>query len=180
MFHLQLRHFPHNHCQFNLTEQELLAVISPWARGEWVDLGERRWSPHQAKITIVEGPPVALQQLSMGRGWRHAQRNGHDVTERLLESVAQRSRADAVVRSPATAAPRACHQAGAAVGSSDAVQGDVRLLLGGGDAAEVLLALWQSAAAQNPQRSPSECLALAEQKLYAAARQSSRGASGGG
>src|SRR6516165_10324622 len=66
MFHLQLRQFPHNHSQFNLTEQELHAIAGPWVRGQWLAIGERKWNAHQAKLTIVEGPRVQMAQLSMG------------------------------------------------------------------------------------------------------------------
>ena len=66
MFHLELRQFPHNHCQFNLADEELRAIAEPWANGQWVELGQRKWSPHQAKLKIIEGPPIPMQQLSMG------------------------------------------------------------------------------------------------------------------
>ena len=57
MYHIELRQFPHNMCRFNLTEQELLATVTaPWAREQWIELGERKWSPHQAKLTVLEGP----------------------------------------------------------------------------------------------------------------------------
>jgi hypothetical protein len=72
MYHLELRQFPHNTCRFNLTEQELRAVLGPWAREKFVEVGERKWSPHQAKLTILEGPRLEVQQLAMGRGWRAA------------------------------------------------------------------------------------------------------------
>src|SRR5438445_7825638 len=84
MFHVELRQFPHNACSFNLTEAELFALVVPWSRERWVELGEREWSPHQARLTVLEGPRLPVEQLSMGRGWRNAQRQSEDVTERML------------------------------------------------------------------------------------------------
>lgn len=89
MYHLQLRQFPHNLCRFNLTDAELRPVIEPWAHDHWVELDDRKWSPYQAKLTILEGPRLAVQQLSMGRGWRNAQRRSSDVTERVLAAARQ-------------------------------------------------------------------------------------------
>ncbi|HEY2202174.1 MAG TPA: hypothetical protein VGH56_09800, partial [Solirubrobacteraceae bacterium] len=97
MYHIELRQFPHNTCRFNLTEQELRAVLEPWVREKFVEVGERKWSPHQAKLTILEGPRLEVQQLSMGRGWRAAQRQSEDVTERLLAQAKQADDATAGV-----------------------------------------------------------------------------------
>ncbi|HTB50191.1 MAG TPA: hypothetical protein VK701_04375 [Solirubrobacteraceae bacterium] len=92
MYHVELRQFPHNFCRFNLTEKELReAVVDAWAQGEWIEFGERKWNPHQAHLTVLEGPQLPLEQLSMGRGWRIAVREGQDVTEQLLVAA----RADA-------------------------------------------------------------------------------------
>ena len=74
MFHIELRQFPHNVCRFNLSEQELRTLVGPWAREQWIELGGRKWSPHQARLTVLNGPRLTVQELSMGRGWRNAQR----------------------------------------------------------------------------------------------------------
>ncbi len=66
MYHIELRQFPHNFCHFNLSEGELAALLSPWAAGQVVEVGDRRWNPQQAKITVLEGPELELQDLSMG------------------------------------------------------------------------------------------------------------------
>ena len=69
MYHLELRQFPHNMCRFNLTEEELHAlVVEAWTREQWIELGDRKWSPQQAKLTILEGPRIPMEQLTMGRG----------------------------------------------------------------------------------------------------------------
>jgi hypothetical protein len=88
MYHVELRQFPHNFCRFNLSERELRqTILNAWAHGEWIELGERKWSPHQASLTVLEGPQLPVEQLSMGRGWRNAGRQGRDVTEQLLATV---------------------------------------------------------------------------------------------
>jgi hypothetical protein len=148
MYHIELRQFPHNTCRFNLTEQELRAVLEPWALEKFVEVGERKWSPHQAKLTILEGPRLEVQQLSMGRGWRAAQRRSEDVTERLL---AQAKQAD-----------------GATAGVGDitppgAFAEQLLPMLGTDPAA--LLQAWRLTAERRPELSPSESLALAEATL---------------
>jgi hypothetical protein len=84
VFHLELRQFPHNACAFNLTEAELSQILEPWSRDQWIELGERKWSPHQARLTVLEGPHLPVEDLAMGRGWRNAQHQSEDVTERVI------------------------------------------------------------------------------------------------
>jgi hypothetical protein len=85
LYHVELRQFPHNMCRFNLSAQELRSVVlEPWAQDRWVEFGERKWSPHQAKLTVLEGPRIPFGQLTMGRGWRTAEREGREVTAELL------------------------------------------------------------------------------------------------
>src|SRR5438445_271016 len=84
VYHLQLRQFPHNHCRFNLSEEGVAAIARRWARDEWVQEGDRKWSPHQAQLTILAGPRLAVAQLALGRGWRNAERNSVDVTDSVL------------------------------------------------------------------------------------------------
>jgi hypothetical protein len=87
MFHIELRQFPHNMCHFNMTEQELFAqIVNGWAQEQWIELGDRKWNPHQSKLIVLEGPQIPVEQLSMGRGWPTAQRQGEDVTERVRSS----------------------------------------------------------------------------------------------
>src|SRR5260370_29422935 len=88
MYHLELRQFPHNLCRFNLTEQDLRALLAPWVLEKPLELGERKWSPHQATLTVLEGPRLELQQLSMGRGWRASPRNSADVTALVIAAAA--------------------------------------------------------------------------------------------
>jgi hypothetical protein len=146
VYHLELRQFPHNLCRFNLTEEELRAVAEPWSREQVVELGDRKWSPHQAKLRILEGPSIPIEQLSMGRGWRAAQRESEDVTERVL--AAGRQQAPGPGAAPERAAP---------------ASPELMSLLG--DEPARLLALWQLAVENSPGRPPSESLARAEEAL---------------
>lgn len=168
MYHIELRQFPHNSNRFNLTERELhAAILDAWARGDWIEFGERKWSPHQAKLTVLEGPELELAELAMGRGWRNAKRQSKDVTEDLLAAAR---------RAPSDGSP---HAQGSAIASRDAVEatippirsthdpnhlvGELLSLLG--DDPLPLLRAWQLALERHPDRTPSECLALAEDLL---------------
>ncbi|HEX3452144.1 MAG TPA: hypothetical protein VHS26_02500, partial [Solirubrobacteraceae bacterium] len=81
MYHFELRKFPHTVSRFNQTEQQMLALAVPWTRAEWVEVGERKWNVNETKLTVLEGPELSLQDMSMNRGWRNARRHGIDVTE---------------------------------------------------------------------------------------------------
>ncbi len=158
MYHVELRQFPHSACSFNLSEQELWAVLEPWVREQPVDFGERKWSPHTAKLTVLEGPHLSVQQLSMGRGWSAAQHESEDVTARVLaaagEAAARAGSAPAPLPSPASPAGAVDPLAAGAV---------LALLLGAVPAR--LLAAWREVAARASGLAPSEALALAERRL---------------
>jgi hypothetical protein len=153
VYHVELRQFPHNMCRFNLSERELLdTIVGAWAQEKWIELGERKWNPHQARLTVLEGPRLAVEQLAMGRGWRNAQRQSEDVTERVLEQA----------RQDAQAAATSAAGAGAAAGRAGAAE-QLPELLGADPGA--LLASWRLTAARRPELAPSEALALAEATL---------------
>ncbi len=177
MFHVELRQFPHKAWRFNLSEGELRAVAVPWSRAEWLEFGERKWNPHEAEITILEGPRLEVQEIAMNRGWRNAQRHSQDITERVLTTLTQanqeraqaedEARIEEAVRArtaqpdppaapspPPTAAPLA-----------DPLALGVQLASLLGPQPTQLLAAWQQAAAESPNSSPSQTLALAEQAL---------------
>lgn len=172
MYHVEIRQFPHNACRFNLTERELLPIAVPWAREEWVELGERKWNVNQATLTIVEGPQLSLPQLAMGRGWRNAQRQGQVVTDRVLETLKQAPGA-------AAQAPTASTTTGAGEGRpADASAGRAAAdldLLGDSLGLEILAALdqgpvtlarvWRLAGARLRDRPSSEGLALGERAI---------------
>ena len=157
MYHVELRQFPHNMCRFNLSERELFdTVVEGWAQERWIEFGERKWNPHQARLTVLEGPQLAVEELAMGRGWRNAQRQSEDVTERVLAQA--RARQDA--RDTQVAAATLAAGAGAA-GAGAGEQ--LSALLGADPGA--LLASWRLTAARRPELAPSEALALAEATL---------------
>jgi hypothetical protein len=164
VFHIELRQFPHNVCRFNLSEHELRPVVEPWAREQWIELGGRKWSPHQARLTILDGPHLAVQELSMGRGWRNAQRRSEDVTDRVLAaakvplphnggSSPSQSQSSPRPSEPSTDLPLEADSLG------------LELLTMLGDAPASLSAVWQLARSRFPERLPSECLAVAEQAI---------------
>ncbi len=161
MYHVELRQFPHNFCRFNLTETELReAVLDAWARGEWIEFGERKWNPQQAKLIVVEGPRIPLQQLSMGRGWRIVEREGEDVTEQLIAAAHS---ANASAAGSAGTNEQVRSQAAAVLGLDPAAASLVAELLGLlGEDPVPLMRAWQLALEGHSDRTPSECLALAE------------------
>jgi hypothetical protein len=159
VFHVELRQFPHNFCRFNMSEEELrAAVLDAWARKEWLEFGERKWDPNQASLTVLEGPRMSMQELSMGRGWRNAQRGGSDVTERVLEAARS-------AQVPAGGgAPVAVERRGAGVAAdADVMALAAELVALLGQEPQALMRAWQLALERHPDRTPSECLALAEE-----------------
>lgn len=173
MYHIELRQFPHNFCRFNMDEAELRrSVLDAWVRGEPVGLGERQWDPRQASLTVLDGPRLAVQELALGRGWRNAQRRSSDVTASLLGAlpgsddraieVAEKTGTggppEPSVRRESSAAPSG--PAGPAAGAAAVTLAQLQSLLG--DDSVALLRAWQIALERHPDRSPSQCLALAE------------------
>jgi hypothetical protein len=162
MYHVEVRHFPHNMARFNLTDAELMAIVEPWVRDQMVEFGERKWSPQQAKITIFEGPHMPLDQLTMGRGWRAAQRESEDVTDAVLAAAREHLAAPAPASTPG---PPVSAQPAAANGAlADPLTLGVQLASLLGEDPAGLLAAWREVAARSSGLSPSESLALAERQ----------------
>jgi hypothetical protein len=153
-YHIELRQFPHNFCRFNLTEHQLRAIVEPWAAGGQVELGDRKWSLHRAKLTILEGPEIPISQLTMGRGWPVAQRQSEDVTGRVLAGTKQPER-------PPAQLPARDSSPGGSLADSLALE--VLSALADGPAS--LAEAWRLAAARSPHSSAVESLALADQAL---------------
>jgi len=156
MFHVEMRQFPHNFCRFNLVDRDLGPIVDPWVREKFVEFGERRWSPHEARLTILEGPELSLQELSMGRGWQAAQRQGGDVTERVL-AVARQAAASEAARQAAQP------PSGASAADPLALAVQIGSLLG--PDASRLLEAWRATSAASAGLTPSQALALAEHQL---------------
>ncbi len=168
MYHIELHQFPHNMSRFNLSDAELQAIVEPWAREALVEFGEKKWSPHKARLTIIEGPEMPLDQLTMGRGWRAAQRQGEDVTEAVLAAARQALAAAAQAPAPTVPAQRAVAQAQApeqAAALADPLALGVQLASLLGEDPGRLLSAWKEVAARSSGLSPSESLALAERQL---------------
>jgi hypothetical protein len=184
VYHVELRQFPHNFCRFNITERELReTILEAWSRGEWIEQGERKWSPHQASLTVLEGPRLPVEQLSMGRGWRNAGRQGRDVTEELLATArATSSRHRGLGITPAGAS-RIVNAAKPLIGMEREADSDMTSGSGDDPALDVRLAadsvglevltkldekpvplvvVWQLAHDRYPGHSASDCLKLAE------------------
>jgi hypothetical protein len=182
MFHVELRQFPHNLNRFNLDGRELIPIVEPWVREKVLDYGERKWSPHQARLTILEGPELPLDELSMGRGWRSAERESQDVTDRILREARD---AIAAAEAAGAAAPPAAAPASAAALHAPGTPVSARPVAPAGEAGTLsdplalgvalgsllgpdpsaLLAAWRAIAARAPGLSPSESLALAEREI---------------
>jgi hypothetical protein len=160
VYHLELRQFPHNLCRFNLDEQELRAIVEPWTREPWVEIEEQKWIPHKAKLTILEGPEIPLNQLTMGRGWRTAERQSKDVTERVL-AAAKQAYASTSSDSTSSAPPQQMQPDSALV--ADSLGLELLALLASAPAP--LSKAWRVAAERYTERSPSETLALAERAV---------------
>ncbi len=179
MYHVELRQFPHNFCRFNLSERELReTILDAWAQGEWVELGERKWSPHQANLTVLEGPRLPVDQLSMGRGWRNAARHGQDVTARLLATApaaasTRGGHTDTKAGGPGEARPLAdqtATQATAEAGSAHEVNlaADslgLEALAKLGEEPLPIAVVWRLARERYPERTASDCLRLAERAI---------------
>ncbi|MGD0453844.1 MAG: hypothetical protein ABSB69_09615 [Solirubrobacteraceae bacterium] len=171
MYHVELRQFPHNMCRFNLIDAELRAIVEPWAREQVVEFGERKWSSQTARITILDGPRIPLEQLTMGRGWRAAQRQSEDVTDQVLAAAREALAAAPTAPAPASTqapwqAPPVAQPAPLADPLALGVLADLRSVasLLGEDPGR-LLSAWREVAARSSGLSPSESLALAERQI---------------
>ena len=100
VYHLQLRMRPYLARAFNLTEAELTArFLAPLVNGRELIYSDREWSPRKTKVTVYEGPELPVEQMGLGRGWGNVQRNGTDVTDRILaQARAQTARHPALDR----------------------------------------------------------------------------------
>jgi hypothetical protein len=193
VYHFELRKFPHTVSRFNQTEQQMLALAVPWTREEWVEVGERKWNVNETTLTVLEGPELSLQDLSMNRGWRNARRRSTDVTERVIAAARA---AGATARQPSPMGPAVGREATVAASSvgapavgtpadgssaggdvaSRASSPDAELgLLADSLALEILAALdtgpaplaevWRLAHERLAARPPAESLALAERSV---------------
>lgn len=172
-----------------MSESELVAeVLAPWVSEGLVNLGERDFSARQARLTILDGPELPVSELSMGRGWSAAERQGRDVTAQMLGAARQALSAWAasaggiqglgsqatpwLAGSPATLIPARQQAAVAGPAAQAPVESADRRMLGDSLGLELLSELargphplslaWRLAATRLDGATPAESLALAE------------------
>jgi hypothetical protein len=193
-YHVEIREFPRNVNRFNMSGQEIGAILLAWAQERVFELGDQRWNPQTAEITVLEGPEIPVSSLSLGRGWPTAMREGQDVTERVIAeareaivdgSVARAAQGAEAFEAPGAAEPSAPAQTApveaepppldeasgeAALAAVEEPEVDelalgVELAALLGPEASRLLAAWREVAGRAKGLSPSETLALAERQV---------------
>jgi hypothetical protein len=168
VYHFELRKFPHSVSRFNQTEHQVLSLAVSWTSEQWVEVGERKWNVNESTLTVLEGPELSLQEMSMNRGWRNARRRSENVTERVLAAARAAGAAPAAASPPGQVAA-----SDAAVGRA---AGDADLeLLADSLGLEILTALdtgpaplarvWRLADDRLGGRPPAESIALAERAV---------------
>jgi len=160
VYHVEFRESFHNLCHFNLDRGALGAIVKAWTSDPWVEIEGRKWNPDRAKLKIIEGPELPLDQLTMGRGWRAAERQGTDVSDRILGEA----RAAAQGASQQGAA-QAVAQRAVPDGALEADSLGLELLSMLADGPAPLYYAWRLAAKRFPERSPGEVLMLAERSV---------------
>jgi hypothetical protein len=99
VFHLELRQFPHVARAFNLTREQLdERFAKPWVSGAAVEHEDRRWSPDKARLTILEGPQLRVDEIGMGRGWATVGKTSREVTETVLAQAQRGAQSRASVQ----------------------------------------------------------------------------------
>ena len=101
-FHIEVATGRSHARSFNLTEEELgRTVLDPWLSDRPILLGDRKWTRNDedARLRILEGPELSIQDLAFSQGWANAGRSATDVTARLLEAATDGRRSQ---RGPAT------------------------------------------------------------------------------
>ncbi len=122
-YHLELRRFPKVSNRFNLTGQEVGAIVIPWVQERVIEIDGENWAPYDASITIIEGPPIPVERLSMGRGWRIAEREGENVTDRVM-GEARSAVGGAATAAPASATPAVDYPSAAKAGAASGAPAD--------------------------------------------------------
>jgi hypothetical protein len=101
-FHVEVAAGRRRARSFNLTEEEMgRTVLDPWLSDRPILLGDRKWTRNddEAKLRILEGPELSVQDLAFSQGWANAERSSTDVTVTVLEAATEGRRAQ---RGPAT------------------------------------------------------------------------------
>jgi hypothetical protein len=164
VYHIELRQSFHNLCHFNLDEGALGAIVTAWTTDPWVEIEGRKWNPQQARLRILEGPALPLDQLTMGRGWRAAERQGTDVSDRILAAAKEAARV-AMQAAPQQGAGQAVAQQAVPDAALEADSLGLELLSLLTDGPAPLYYAWRLAAKRYPERTPGEALMLAERSV---------------
>ena len=167
LYHVEIRKFPKTMTLFNQTGTQIGSIVLPWVQERIVEVDGEKWAPYETSLTILEGPEIPLERRTMGRGWRVAQKQSVDVTERILAEARQALASGSVGGAPAELASE--------LGSAPEAQSDVEASRPDPATAELatllgidalrLLALWREVAGRSTGLVPSESLALAEREL---------------
>ncbi len=81
MYHVELRQDGDRVRAFNLTEVQVRErFLQPLAGERPLVVEDKQFDPLKVKLTVLEGPKLRLDQLTLGRGWSEAERSGQDVT----------------------------------------------------------------------------------------------------
>jgi hypothetical protein len=73
---------------FNLTADELeRRFLVPLRAGRRFVCEEKEFDPGSARLRVLEGPRLRLDQLTLGRGWTEAERAAGDVSERFISTA---------------------------------------------------------------------------------------------
>jgi hypothetical protein len=101
MFHAEMRAGTHVVREFNLDERSLwLRYLAPLMDGKEFVREGHEWIPNKTRLTILEGPELRTDQISMGRGWPNAQRASTEVTGAVLTRARELRDAAAATRTP--------------------------------------------------------------------------------
>jgi hypothetical protein len=98
VFHVEIGTTLNHARSFNLSREELLAVVvGPWLEDRTIELGEQEWVPQESSLKILEGPRLEMPDLSFGQGWANAERASENVTQRVLDEAPRPRVPDAFV-----------------------------------------------------------------------------------
>src|ERR1700761_6361359 len=101
-FHIEVATGRRHARSFNLSaEQRSRTVLDPWLSDRPILLGDRKWTRNDedARLRILEGPELSIQDLAFSQGWANAGRSAKDVTATVLEAATNARRTE---RGPAT------------------------------------------------------------------------------
>jgi hypothetical protein len=163
VFHIELRQSIHQGRRFNLSREQLDAeFLRPWVSGLEITIDEHDYSPKRAKLKVFEARELVVSELGLGRGWQIVEKDGEDVTERVLGDA----RSGGPGGAPSAASAQAAGSSGA--GASPAGLQEFKATVLGACSLEprALGEIVRLAGVRHPGARASECLALAEMAVW--------------